>query len=46
MLEPDFWKGRGRYSKQVIARKASKDAPYEPRKASDGVGERLRNSQA
>ncbi len=21
MLEPDFWKGRGRYSKQAISRK-------------------------
>jgi hypothetical protein len=27
MLEPDFWKGRGRYSKQAISRKIVDSGP-------------------
>ncbi|MBC7246351.1 MAG: hypothetical protein H5T73_01050 [Actinobacteria bacterium] len=39
MLEPDFWKGRGRYSKRAIGRRARNEDPYEPREAGDEVGE-------
>lgn len=28
MLEPDFWRGRGRYSKQATSRKVKDDSPY------------------
>lgn len=31
MLEPDFWRGRGRYSKSAISRKVKDDSPYRPR---------------
>lgn len=31
MLEPDFWRGKGRYSKQAISRKVKDDSPYRPR---------------
>jgi hypothetical protein len=36
MVEPDYWKGRGRYSKQALSRK-SKDsnAPYRPENSED-----------
>lgn len=27
MLEPDFWKGRGRYSKQALSRKIIEESP-------------------
>jgi hypothetical protein len=27
MLEPDFWKGRGRYSKQALSRKIVDERP-------------------
>jgi hypothetical protein len=27
MLEPDFWKGRGRYSKQALSRKIVDESP-------------------
>jgi hypothetical protein len=27
MLEPDFWRGKGRYSKQAISRKIRDDCP-------------------
>ena len=27
MLEPDFWKGRGRYSKQALSRKLVDEGP-------------------
>jgi hypothetical protein len=31
MVEPDYWKGRGRYSKQAVSRKVKDDtAPYVP----------------
>ncbi len=30
MLEPDFWKGRGRYSKQATCRKVKDEPPYSP----------------
>ncbi|NPV59084.1 MAG: hypothetical protein HPY75_05410 [Actinobacteria bacterium] len=30
MLVPDFWKGKGRYSKQAICRKTKDDLPYRP----------------
>ena len=30
MLVPDFWKGRGRYSKQATSRKAKEEPPYRP----------------
>lgn len=30
MLVPDFWKGRGRFSKQAICRKVKDAASYDP----------------
>ncbi len=27
MVEPDFWKGRGRYSKQALSRKLKEETP-------------------
>lgn len=30
MLVPDFWKGRGRYSKQATMRKVKEETPYHP----------------
>jgi len=30
MLEPDFWKGKGRYSKKATSRKVSDKTPYVP----------------
>lgn len=46
MLEPDFWKGRGRYSKQAISRKTRNDGPYEPPKGKDEAGEAGGNTDA
>ncbi|MEW6555197.1 MAG: hypothetical protein AB1384_13040 [Actinomycetota bacterium] len=41
MLEPDFWKGRGRYSKQALSRRIVDEKPIHlpdirPEKAADG----------
>jgi len=30
MVEPDYWKGRGRYSKQAVSRKIEEDIPFNP----------------
>lgn len=30
MLEPDFWQGKGRYSKQALSRKVKDEAPFVP----------------
>jgi hypothetical protein len=30
MLEPDYWKGRGRYSKQALSRKIKDEVPFQP----------------
>lgn len=30
MLVPDFWKGKGRYSKQAICRRPKNDIPFRP----------------
>ena len=30
MIVPDFWKGRGRYSKSAIARKIKDETPFQP----------------
>ncbi len=31
MLEPDFWKGRGRYSKRATSRRVKDGTPYTSR---------------
>jgi hypothetical protein len=31
MLEPDYWKGKGRYSKQALSRKIKDEIPFQPR---------------
>ncbi len=38
MLVPDFWRGRGRFSKQATCRKVKDDTPYQPREG-DAVQE-------
>jgi hypothetical protein len=30
MIEPDFWRGRGRYSKSACARKIEDQMPLQP----------------
>jgi hypothetical protein len=30
MVVPDYWKGRGRYSKQVISRKVKDESSFQP----------------
>ena len=30
MIEPDYWKGRGRYSKQAISRAIKDESPFQP----------------
>ncbi|MFW6113631.1 MAG: hypothetical protein ACOC78_01755 [Actinomycetota bacterium] len=30
MVVPDYWKGRGRYSKRACSRKIKDDMPYGP----------------
>lgn len=30
MVEPDYWKGRGRYSKQALTRKVEDESPFHP----------------
>jgi hypothetical protein len=30
MIEPDFWRGRGRYSKSACARKVKDQSPFQP----------------
>lgn len=30
MLEPDYWRGRGRYSKQALSRKIKDEVPFQP----------------
>ncbi len=38
MLEPDYWKGRGRYSKQALSRKIKDEVPFQPLEpASEGA---------
>ncbi len=36
MLEPDFWKGKGRYSKQAICRSMKDRSPYRPETDREG----------
>lgn len=31
MMVPDFWRGKGRFSKQALCRKVKDDTPYLPR---------------
>ena len=37
-MEPDFWRGKGRYSKQALSRKVKDDTPFVPpeRRSEDG----------
>ena len=30
IIEPDYWKGKGRYSKQAISRKIKDEVPFQP----------------
>ena len=30
MIEPDYWKGRGRYSKQALSRAVDDESPLQP----------------
>jgi len=39
MLVPDFWKGRGRFSKQATCRKVKDETPYTPKEKSVSDGE-------
>ncbi len=39
MLEPDYWKGRGRYSKQAISRKIVDERPVCMPEGPDAVAE-------
>ncbi|MDI6874385.1 hypothetical protein [Candidatus Solincola sp.] len=39
MLVPDFWKGRGRFSKQATCRKVKDETPYHPPEGAVEQGE-------
>lgn len=41
MIVPDFWRGRGRYSKSAIARKVKDETPFQPaEKQAESAGEK------
>jgi hypothetical protein len=39
MVAPDYWKGKGRYSKQAISRKVEDDSPFSPPGAQAAEGQ-------